>query len=201
MINIQLIFNDVGEIIDFTEYFKQQFEIYEKDKKKVESKLKILLCGSYFPDSEYKRLIKIRDELRNKGWKQTNLVKDFRYKTSKRRHLVTFRERSFNAIDIANVVFFIYTKGGQSNGRGMELEHVLSNNFLLWKTILIFEEEPDGNLYGSELVIDELKKLKKDVRVSTVPINDDNALLAIIESHLIDFLEGLPRTIPKDSSV
>jgi hypothetical protein len=147
------------------------------------------------------KLIYIRNELRKRDWKNTRLVKDIRHIKRKRRGLPTIRERTYYAMDNSDVIIFIFTKGGQSDGRGMEIEHVFSTPFLLWKSIMIFEEEPDGKRYGSELILDELKKQKDQIKVASFSVGDEEALLETIESQLVNFLSEFARIVPKDTRI
>lgn len=196
-----LIYIGIGENIEFTEYFKQQFDLVESEKSKVRSRLKILICGSYYPVTEFERLIKIRDELRKRGWKKACLVKDFKQIKRKKRDLPTLRERTYHAMHNSDVIIFLFTKGGQSDGRGMEIEHIFSTPFLLWKSIMIFEEESDGRRYGSELILDELQNLEEHVKVAPVSVGDEEALLETIESQLVNFLSEYARVVPKDTRI
>jgi hypothetical protein len=175
--------------------------LVDREKAKVRSQLKILICGSYYPVSEFNRLINIRNELRKRNWKKANLVKDFKHIKRKKRNLPTLRERTHYAMHNSDVIIFIFTKGGQSDGRGMEIEHIFSTPFLLWKSIMIFEEELDGKKYGSELILDEMKNLKDHLIVAYVSVEDEESLLNTIESQLVNFLGKFSRVIPKDSRI
>lgn len=101
----------------------------------------------------------------------------------------------------SDVIIFLFTKGGQSDGRGMEIEHIFSTPFLLWKSIMIFEEESDGRRYGSELILDELQNLEEHVKVAPVSVRDEEALLETIESQLVNFLSEYARVVPKDTRI
>lgn len=155
-----------------------------------------LILGAYHPSEEFNRLIKIKTELINNGWENMKLVMDFSTKKGgKNRGLKSFRERSFSAIDQSDIILILFTKGGQSDGRGMEVEHIFQNNFLRWKTYMIFEEEPNGIRYGSELILSELDKYRGEISVSTFPVKNDSHLLELIESLLINYLLKLPQIV------
>ena len=175
------------------EYFKKRLEILEKDKAVIRSKFNILLLGAFYPDHQFKRLKGIKSKLIEKGWDKTHMVCDSpKTYEGKKRGVQTIRERSFSAINDANAVVFIFTKGGQSDGRGMEVEHVFRTPYLLWKTIMIFEED-DHMIYGSEMIKDELKKIKGEVIIAYVPVEDDEYLIETIESHLENLIKDYPK--------
>jgi hypothetical protein len=66
---------------------------------------------------------------------------------------------------------------------------------------MIFEEEPNGKRYGSELILDELKNKEDHVKAAPVSVGDEEALMETIESQLVNFLSEYGRVVPKDSRI
>ena len=195
-----------GKIMDnggYSEYINSLLISYDLDKQIVKANLKILLCGSYNPKDELKRVKKIRNLLIEKGWKKTYLTLDYKTRVQKNRRLLNYCKE---AISDANVIVFLFTKqGGGSDGRGIEFNYILSGpSVLLFKSYFIIEQEKDGTSYVSELILGELENNDNpNIRFNTsyVPVNDIEFLLDTIESHLINHLEGSTRVIPPDSSL
>ncbi len=105
------------------------------------------------------------------------------------------RRRSFDAIENADAVVFIFTKDGQSDGRGMEFEHVLSGpRYFIWKTIVIFEEDENGRRYGSDLVLDGLKEYGSDITMGIVSVDSIEELIETVDTLLMNLIQNLIRT-------
>ena len=192
----------ISEERGISDYISSLLINYSLDKDHIKLNLKVLLCGSYHPVEELERLKDIKKLLIKKGWKGTFLTQDYKLEPTKNRRLLI---RCQEAISEADIVIFIFTKdGGGSDGRGMELSYILTpGTYLLFKTYFIIEEETDGTSYASEVVRGEIENNEDaDIRFNTsyVPVNNLEYLLDVIESQLINHLEGMPRTIPPDSS-
>lgn len=54
-------------------------------------------------------------------------------------------------------------------------------------------EEDDRTIYGSEMIKDELKKIRNEIKVAYVPVEDDDYLLETIESQLENLIKDYPK--------
>ncbi len=90
---------------------------------------KIYLFGAYKPKDCKENLKEIRDFIKNKGFKNTYIVEDISDK--KFMNVEPIRrnvERSFFAIDDADILIFIFSKNDKSNGHYMEYQRFVDNH-------------------------------------------------------------------------
>lgn len=99
-------------------------------------KLRVGLYGAYYPSSELRRLRRLRDCLRKKGY-NVLLAEDL----GGRPEFTDDRQRSVFLLENSHVNVFVFTFRGKNQGTISELEHVLRNRELVAKSVVCVESE------------------------------------------------------------
>jgi len=157
--------------------------------------LKIGIYGSYYPQSEPKRLESLRESLKEEGYSQTYLVKDLL-------DLPEFKDdfdKSIFSIIRSNVNLFVLTFKGQKQGAIRELDYALKNPEYVFKCVAFIESSPKGKAYRrclTSLLEADLRAV--GMRVAEFDIGNDIELLDLVRGTLLDFLHYYVRNRPQD---
>lgn len=108
---------------------------------KLKPNLRIGIYGHYFPSSEKEILLKLRDKLKSEAdYSETYLVEDLRDSEEFRKDNFL---KSIFALENSNVNLIVLTFKGLSQGAIRELDYVLANPRLVFKSAVLVESEYD----------------------------------------------------------
>lgn len=153
--------------------------------------LKVGIYGSYHPESEAKRLERLRDHLKRDGYTQTYLVRDLP-------DLPQFKDvfdKSIFSLNRSNANLFVLTFPGKNQGDIRELDYVIHNPELAFKCV-VFIERTDGVRCLTSLLEDDLRAV--GMRVAEFKAGDDEDLIELVKGTLLDFLYYYVRNRPHD---
>jgi len=116
---------------DFKAFIKNAKErVFEK-----KSLFRIIIFGPYYPPQEKELLIKLKNDLRTDGFKNTRLVEDLPNYDD-----LLIREKSFLCLEYSDINFFIITSKGVQGGVTVELDEIIPNaEALSFKTVVFYE--------------------------------------------------------------
>ena len=104
--------------------------------------MRIGIYGAYFPEKDHDVLIRLRDKLSEEGFSATYLVEDIQDRG--RLGSDNFLKSKFS-LEQSNINLFVSTFTGMAQGYTVELQHVLSNLELIFKSCILPETEYDEN--------------------------------------------------------
>lgn len=108
---------------------------------KLKPNLRIGIYGHYFPPSEKQTLSKLRDRLRSDvDYNQTYLVEDLQGSEEFRKDNFL---KSIFALEKSNINLIVLTFKGLSQGAIRELDYILANPRLVFKSAVLLESEYD----------------------------------------------------------
>jgi hypothetical protein len=149
----------------------------------------ITIYGPYYPEEKKKRLINLRDYLKEHGYEETDLVSErpddfFQFEFEEDTKEL---ERSEYCLEKSDLNIFIYFFEGSLSGVQTELDYIIgkekSNYFVC------VEEKLDENgqriLAFSKLVEENLKRIGK--RFISFDEGDDEALRDVVYQRIFDF--------------
>lgn len=150
-------------------------------------RIRVGIYGAYFPETDHQILIKLRDRLKAEGFAATYLVEDIedpgRFSGDR------FIKSKFS-LEKSSVNLFVATFSGVAQGYATELQHVLLEPEIIFKSAILPETDYDEN--GNEIHSAMTSLLEQDIaginfKVSKWKKGDFEDLVGVAKS----VIEGL----------
>ena len=134
----------------------------------------LTIYGPHRPESCLRRLILLRDRLRQEGFK-ASLVRDYD-DVDDSGQPIGAREKSHMWIEKSDYNIFVHLADGQREGLALELEYAKDNDEAAAKSIVIVELTPDDYRDGvTEMLTENFNW--REIRRSSFQYEDDDMLL------------------------
>jgi hypothetical protein len=148
----------------------------------------LTILGSYEKKS-LKRLEKLRDCLRSRGYVKSRLVTDYSFprKTRNEDEDQYFRRKSIYWLENSDACIFIFFQNAKNDGVAFELKHACDHLESHLDTCLVAIEER-GSLYSTSLIRGTVTLLHQQQKLNRRFFNDDVQLCRLCSAAAIGFL-------------
>jgi hypothetical protein len=174
-----------------SKHITERWTIFKKQKAESflshKGDIKIIIYGAYNPpgDGEHfgekERLIKLRDYLRNDGYKDTYIVADF---PTDDESISPNLDKSFECLIFADLNILVFTCRGKTGSVTRELNYAIENSLL--SKCRVFEEV-HNSIYAMETLLREELRTERYLLVS-VEYENDTDLYEHVLGDVVPFL-------------